>query len=76
MLGIDQIARLAAEEARKEQQIRTDGIIGSGASAGGSLAPNIVSQFSGNSRKIPTLGGTKDKVNFINKIIKKFFFIY
>lgn len=69
MLGIDKIARLAAEEARKEQ-IRADGTFVGGNRTGGTIPPNIVaSPFggAGSARKIggPVLGAVKEKVGFL-----------
>lgn len=74
MLGIDQIARLAAEEARKEQ-IRADGTFVGGNRTGGTIPPNIIaSPFGGaaSARKIggPVLGAVKEKVGFLDVILK------
>lgn len=52
MLGIEQIARMAAEEARKEQQLRADGTMSMGGATG----------FGSSRNKLQAMGGVKEKV--------------
>lgn len=60
MLGIEQIARMAAEEARKEQQLRVDGTISMSGATGFGLSRN----------KLQAIGATKEKVLYNKKILK------